>query len=385
MHRVHTYLSASFAAIFLAAVLMAIPVFSSSSSYVIAPTQGLVRDPSSYTLSPLRTSGTKIYDSSNNEVKLWGCDVILGDWSQYTSTDMNWIKSKGFNAVRIEVSWGRLEPNSPTEISTTQLTSYPCNLDHMVQIATDAELYVWIMLGMSPTYHTPSWLSSGTIYASGSTSGGTFNFLDTNAQTGIYNLYYFLSSRYKSYSNVMFEGLNELCCNTGDTTEMAGFRAWNDKWMRGVEDGEAGSGITHLKIIEFLENYGNPNLTQKLHLYPPYYDGTHSNVLLATHDYPIVHDSYWIGQTNTYCSTIYNACSAVNCPWMDTEFSQAEGGTQSSLNAACNAMKSNGIAGWGYFAYDQVGGSDYGYNYCINGAYSSSLLAILQPYMTQPT
>jgi hypothetical protein len=242
----------------------------------------------------------------------------------------------------------------------------------MVQWAANVGLYVILCPGASSTWRIPSWVPSGSITCPD--GGGSWSLTDSSTLTGIANLYAFMANRYASYSNVIFEGLNEM-----SGTDYTNFRTWNDNWVSAVEDNEGSN--SHLKIIQFLVNYNGAPMAGYLNLHPPYINGTHNNILMATHDYFLVNSANidnWAGQ-------IYSACQAVDCPWMDTEFSTAVGGTYSSLQIAAQAMAQSGVSGWGYFCYNAVGGNNYNSNWCINNPNNqATLLSILQPYMVQP-
>lgn len=319
-------------------------------------------------LSWLHTSGTKIYDSSGKEVKLWGAVIQTGDSTTYTQSDMQAIKNMGFNAIRIWVYWGQAEPSSSTVISTSQFTSTPFQIDNMVQWATNAGLYVIITVGGTQWWHIPSWVPTGNIYLT--SNGGYFSFTDSSTLTGVANLYAFMANRYKDYPNVIFEGLNEMV-----GSDYTNFRTWNNNWVSAVEANEGSN--SHLKIIEFLVG----GTTSTFNLYPPYITGTHNNILMATHDYFLVTSS----NPSSVASQLFSACQAVNSPWIDTEFSTAVGGTYSGLQTAIQTMTQTGISGWGYFCYNAPSGSDYSSNWCINNPTNqATLLSMLQPYMIQP-
>jgi hypothetical protein len=340
-------------------------------------TAGTINYPSaSYpSVSWLHTSGTYIYNSSG-QVNLWGVTLQTGDQRTYTQADMNAIKSMGFNMIRIWIVWNWVEPSGPTVTSTTVFTSAPFQIDNMIQWAANAGLYVDLCVGSSASYPIPSWVPTGNI----SFGSGSISWTDSNTLTGIYNLYYFMANRYASDSNVIFEGLNEMN-DANPSANAANFRSWNNNWVSAVEAGEGS--YSHLCIIEFAVDYNAGDVTDYLGLYPPYISGTHSNVLMATHDYFLVDSGWSLATDDSWASQIHSACSAVNCPWIDTEFSTAEGGNNAELNIACQAMTKNGVSGWGYFCYDAVGGSDYPDAWCINNpSYEATLLGILQPFMT---
>lgn len=324
----------------------------------------------------LHTSGTKIYDGSGNEVKLWGVVIQSGDQYVYSQNNLQEMKNMSFNAIRVWIKWGQVEPTGPTVTGTSFFTSKPWQIDNMVQWAANVGLYIILCVDVTSTWPKPSWVPNGNTQCPD--GGGSWSLTDNSTLTGIANLYAFMANRYASYSNVIFEGNNEMM---GTSSDMANFRAWNNNWISAVEANEGSN--SHLKIVQFLVNYMGGTTTAYLNAYPPYVSGTHSNVLLATHSYFLVKSS--IGSPSTIAPQIYSACQAVSTPWIDTEFSTATGGTYTGMNTACAAMTQNNISGWGYYCYDGPTGNNYNSAWCINNPkYKTTLLNILQPYMTQP-
>jgi aryl-phospho-beta-D-glucosidase BglC (GH1 family) len=324
----------------------------------------------------LHTSGTNIYDSNDNQVKLWGCVLQNGDGSTYTQADFQTIKNMGFNTIRMWLTWGLLEPTGPTVTDTRSLDSSPFQVDNYVQWATNAGLYVILCAGSSSTWRVPSWVPSGPITCPD--GGGSWSLTDSSTLTGIANLYGFIANRYSAYNNLIFEGLNEMSA-ANDAGDTLGFRNWNNNWLSAVEANEGGT--NHLKIIQFMVNYNGGTWTQYLNAYPPYTSGTHSNIVMATHDYFLVDSSQSSSTLNSWASQIFSLCQTANHPWMDTEFSTAiHGGGASALDAGCRAMTRNGISGWGYFCYN-IGNQPS--SYALPGG-QATILPILQPYMVQP-
>ena len=115
----------------------------------------------------------------------------------------------------------------------------------------------------------------------------------------------------------------------------------------------------------------------------PFITGTHANIMLATHDYPLVDGTANWAQScaQEWSTTIHNA----GYPWLDTEFSSAIGGGYGipGLTYAMQLYVTYGAAGWAYFAYDS--GATTFSNFNINNpANSATILSVIQPQMVQP-
>jgi aryl-phospho-beta-D-glucosidase BglC (GH1 family) len=122
----------------------------------------------------LRASGTKIIDSSGAPVQLTGYNVtgmestnpdgsdIPGKcnnaWRPLTSSEVQQIAGYGFNAVRLPIAWGNLEPTAPTLGAGGALvhhwnTAYVAALDS--EIAQLGQAHLVVVLDM----HQSSWSS----------------------------------------------------------------------------------------------------------------------------------------------------------------------------------------------------------------------------------
>lgn len=346
-------------------------VLGSESSTFALPNAGTVNY-STIGLSWLHTSGTHIYDAGGNQVKLWGVVFQTGDQTTYTQADMQKIKDWGFSTIRLWIYWGQVEPTGPAVTNTANFDSSPWQIDKMVQWAKNVGLYVILCPGVSSTWTKPSWVPDGDISAPD--GGGSWSLTDDATLTGVANLYAFMANRYASYSNVIFEGLNEM-----SGTDYTNFRTWNNNWVSAIEANEGST--SHLKIIQFLANYNGGTMQTYLNAYPPYVSGSHSNIVLATHDYFLVKDE----NRDSEAAQIKTIIQAANLPWVDTEFSTAVGGTYSGVQGAAAAMVANDISGWGYFCYNAPNGNNYNSNWAINNPNNqATILSILQPYMVQP-
>jgi hypothetical protein len=67
-----------------------------------------------------------------------------------------------------------------------------------------------------------------------------------------------------------------------------------------------------------------------------------------------------------------------NLPWVDTEFSQCQGGDLTGVSQAISLFNANNAAGWGYFCYDSIASSQSSWN-VNNPANTASILPILFP------
>ena len=73
----------------------------------------------------LHTCGIYICDANNAYRILHGVNVGLGDGSGYSSSDISYLKSLGFNSFRVFVYWGLLQPynSTPAGVDQTYFTS----------------------------------------------------------------------------------------------------------------------------------------------------------------------------------------------------------------------------------------------------------------------
>ena len=326
----------------------------------------------------LQTSGQNIYDSNGTQVKLYTLVIQDGDGNHVSQNDIQKIKNMGFNAIRVFIEWGYVQPNGPNSVNTAYFTqalgaspTIGVGLDYVVNWASALGMYVIICPGWSDSHSPPSWATSlsGPSYYE-LTNGILHNKL---IQSGIYYMYNWLGQHYASTSNVIFESFNEIATTTD--SDASSFATFNNGWINAIESGEGGN--SHLKIVELLMNWDNE---YNYVLLAPYVNGTHANILLGTHDYPFVDSTSdaALDFAQTYSSVIHSQ----NLPWIDTEFSTAVGGTYSSLDYAVSLLAQYNSTGWGYFCYDSSSTAEGNYN-INNPSNAASILPILQSIMIQ--
>ena len=277
----------------------------------------------------LHTSGLKIYDSSSKQVKIYGCHIFYGDGNHITLSDIQKVKSLGFNAVRLHIYWGVLQPTGPSSVNTAAFTSTSdvepagIGLDSIVNWCVQNGMYIILNLDWSSSWTAPSWassLSGGTGLTTGD-GGAAVNLLgNSQIQQGIYFIYNWMAQHYASNSNVIFESFNKLVDQTSPApaADISAFAAFNNGWVSSIESGEGT--YSHLIMVELLYDWSSYNYV----LTGPFINGSHANICLATHDYPLVDGTAsWALQCVTHWSS---TVSSAGYPWMDTEFSTAEGG-----------------------------------------------------------
>ena len=338
----------------------------------------------------LHTSGQNIYDSSGNQVKLYSVTIQDGDSNHITQTDMQNIKNMGFNAIREFIGYGLVQPNGPTSINTGYFngsgpSTMGTNLDTFISWAAKAGLYVILCPGWSSTWTPPQWalnLSNGTGLSNGD-GGGSVNFLyNSQIQAGVNYLYQWMGQHYASNSNVIFEGFNELA-TSNDADAGAAFANFNNGWISAIEQGEGSN--SHLKIVQMLLDAGSWTYITT----SPYVEGTHTNIILATHDYSPMNG--WTGSSAqiSYVETRYqglaSAVHSAGLPIMDTEWSKDTTQTnwQSFDQTLLGAFTSNNAAGWSYYCYDGSTSAQTGWN-LNTPAIASTVLPILQAAMIPP-
>jgi hypothetical protein len=321
----------------------------------------------------LHTSGQNIYDQNNNQIKLYTCVIQDGDGNTIKQTDVQNIKNMGFKAIRFFIYIGQITPTNPSTVNTAYFstgTGEPSGtaIDNLVKWCNTSGLYIMLCPCWTPTWDLPSWakVSGG---PTGCADGGSATTLET-LQPGINTLYTFLATRYGSYSNIIFESINELTTTIGNA-QFTYFPTFNNGWVSAIEANEGAT--SHLKVIQMMydwSSYNYPSLTSKSQLI----SGSHNNILCCTHDYPMVDGTQaqaadW---ANHWATAIHN----IGLPWIDTEFSTALGGTYTNLGYAISYYTQYNVAGWGYFCYDSQSSAEGNYN-IKNPTNAASILPIL--------
>ena len=310
------------------------------------------------------------------------CVIQDGDENHITQNDIQKIKNMGFNAIRIFIEWGNVQPDSPNSINTAYFTqasnaspTIGAGLDYVVNWASALGMYVVICPAWTPSWFPPLWATS-LDGLTGLTSGGLSTPVDmlynTTVQLGIFYMYNWMAQHYVSNSNVIFEGFNELSTSAPDDSAFASF---NNVWVSAIESGEGAN--SHLKIIELLYYW---DTAYNYVLSTSFVSGAHVNILLATHDYTLVNSASDVALdfAQTWSSTIHSQ----NLPWIDTEISTL-GGTYSGLSYAFSLLSQYNVTGWGYFCYDSKASQESNWN-VNNPNNSASILPILQTAMSQP-
>jgi hypothetical protein len=185
-----------------------------------------------------------------------------------------------------------------------------------------------------------------------------------------------MAKHYASNSNVIFESFNELSTTTD--SDASAFAAFNSGWINAIESGEGPN--NHIKIVQLLYRSSWTYI-----FLAPYVSGTHANVILATHSYPLVDAPLNIAQE--YALAYATAIHGQNLPWIDTEFGTAVNNAQSppgytGVSNAVSLMAQYNAVGWGYFCYDSSPYKEGNWN-INNPTNAASLLPILQPIMVK--
>lgn len=339
----------------------------------------------------LYTSGQNIYDSSGNQVKLYTLTIQDGDGNHIGQSDIQEIASMGFNSIRIFLEWGLIQPSGPSSVNTAYFTqggspTIGASVDNVVNWAAQNGMYVEICVDYSPTWTPPSWTGFS---SAGSDTIATDILNNANeSQSGINYLYQWMGQRYASNSNVIFEGFNEM---TVTYSSLGGtlFANFNNGWITAIEQGEGSN--SHLKIAEFLML--DPAYVEIFT--SPYVSNTHSNVLLATHNYEPM--SSWDPNSSSEGITYVlsreqaaaNAAHSAGYLWINTEWSKAtsQNQWQSFYQTVLQGFSQYNSAGWAYFCYDSNPNAEESLLTSWNLANSSTaaqVLPILSPYMVQP-
>jgi hypothetical protein len=150
---------------------------------------------------------------------------------------------------------------------------------------------------------------------------------------------------------------------------------FNNKWISAIEANEGP--VSHIKVLQICYDGTAWNYA----LNTPVLSGTHSNIILATHSYPLVRGDTSSLSIRTQCAANWaNFIHNQGYPWMDTEYSQTLGGGLSGLQEGTNLLNTYGAVGWGFFDYEASSNSSNGSN-VNNQTNAAQILPILQPYM----
>jgi aryl-phospho-beta-D-glucosidase BglC (GH1 family) len=330
----------------------------------------------------LQTSGRNIYDGNGAQVKLNACVIFDGDGAHIEQSDIQKIKDMGFNAIRLFIEWGNVQPaaNSVNTAYFTQASeaspTIGVGVDYVVNWAVNASMYVIICPGWSSYWAPPSWATSlsgsAGVTAPDAPDICVDAFYNSQVQSGIYYMYNWMAQHYAANSNVIFESFNELESESrpANSTERAAFAAFNNGWISAVESGEGAN--SHLKIVQMLCDWSQWNYV----LTGPFVDGSHSNIILATHSYPLVKSSPSLASQTARVWA--NAVHSQNLPWVDTEFGHCQGGDLTGVSQAISLFNGNNAAGWGYFCYSSTASSQSSWN-VNNPVSAASILPTLFP------
>lgn len=217
----------------------------------------------------LHTQGTKILNGLNQEVIFNSFDTktFVGYWSygaqqEFFPSDVQYIRSKGFNAIRISLSMDSMvyqqSPGTPTRFNY-----YPKFWQVLDGLVSAAERYgVWLIIDhatgqpyWSPYFNggdgngMPLWMydgswSYGTRYATTDYWKATHDFFDLsnptqeNVRTAFKTMWKDIALRYRDRANVLFSLINEplMDYRFSTTSEMLKFPDYYKSLMESTID-----------------------------------------------------------------------------------------------------------------------------------------------------
>jgi Cellulase (glycosyl hydrolase family 5) len=364
-------LSRNLLSLLLIAVVLASPVQASASQNKV---------------SWLHTFGRSIFDETGNTFRLYGVNFVYGEGQGLTLTDIKNAKDMGFNAFRLQVYWGLIQPLNEQlngvdqSYFTVGKPPLGVGLDTVVNWAVQENMYFIICLSWdAPWWPPPEWAFPGMSNDSQrfmGLIGGT----SAREKIGVLNTWKFIADRYKDVPNVIFELLNEPSVPVSSLASIP-YKTLNEQIISGIESVEKRS---HLVLVQLLMNDQNGSwiefTDEAAAINKP-------NVVWATHHYAPMnswnpsgrywHDSFrWNGQTYAEGwgnGTVYAAWRVVrvadrisswNAPWISTEMSKNL--TQSHWDqwyqVVLGVMASYHISGWAYFCYSRMVNTENGWN-----------------------
>jgi hypothetical protein len=296
-------------------------------------------------ISWLHTQGTNTFDEQGQQVKLYGANLGWGSGDGISLSDMQELKSLGFNTLRILMPWGRLQPKNETmagvdasyfNAGTSKFPLYH-GLDDVVNWAVQQNIYLTLGIYWSTSEPPPSWAFKG-ISNDSQRYEALIKGTATKERAGFANLWKYIATRYRNIPNVVFELLNEPNVPDNDASKIGSYyKAFNEAIISAIESVETRS---HLKLVQFLltanawqeildgsMDTSKPNVAWASHYYSPatnwdpngkYWQGSYT----------------WNGQTypegwangasyvTSRLSTVGNWIQARNKPWIITEFAK---------------------------------------------------------------
>lgn len=227
----------------------------------------------------LHTSGVYLYDESGQKINLYSMNFHYGGGQGLTLDDIQKVKALGFNAIRLHLYWGLIQPRdeSTNGIDVAYFTTgkAPLNhgLDEVVGWAEQENMYFIMNLAWTETWGPPAWAFKGV-----SDDNQRYAQLITGAaskeRTGVINTWAYIASRYQNVPNVIFELLNEPIVSDNSLAGVQ-YKNFNEQIISGIESTEV---KPHVKIIQLLLNDWEEILDTASDVDKP-------NVMWSTHRY----------------------------------------------------------------------------------------------------
>jgi len=326
----------------------------------------------------LHTSGTELYDSNNNLTRLYLAVIHDGQGFHVSQSDIQHIADMGFKGVRFFIYWGICQPtaNSITSAYFSSGTGEPGRnaIDDIVNWCYAAGLYVLLCPGWGSYWQPPTWaISASGLTCPDDPGGAHVDFLNSaTVQAGVNYLYSFMAQRYALYSNVMFESFNELESESRpcSASERQLFADFNNMWISAIEANEGST--SHIKVLQLFYDWNSVNYVVNT----PFLSGSHSNIILAVHSYPLAKSPY--SEVHRIGTAWANFAHGQNYPLTCTEGSNQQGGDLAQWASEIDLL---GFVGFGYFNFASPTDNQF---YNLNYAPSApAILAVLQPYMSR--
>lgn len=229
----------------------------------------------------LHTSGMNIYNSTGDRVNLYAANLIYGDGSGIRLSDIQNIKSLGFNAFRVFIHWKLMQPFNETlqGINQAYFTNSNAPLrtsfDQLINWSIQEKMYIILVIVWTETYTPPTW-AFPSVQNEDQRFTALFDETAIKEKIGLTNCYNFLANRYKEVPNIIFEILNEPSVVDSSKAGIA-YKSFNEDIITSMETAESNS---HVKIVELL--LLNPDWQEIVNTA---LDVNKPNVAWATHNY----------------------------------------------------------------------------------------------------
>jgi aryl-phospho-beta-D-glucosidase BglC (GH1 family) len=199
----------------------------------------------------ISTTGMVVYPNTG-KLQIAAINVQFGGGQGLTLSELQYIKSLGFNTVRLTVPLFSFLPTNNHEVRTAAFTTdlsigNTVGLDTYISMVKQAGLKTLLTLYTAEVGAYPSWAYVG-ITDQDLRHEREFT-VGTLEHDGVLNCWAAIADRYKGESSVMFEFLNEPAIKNRAGPMPTNYKNLAEAWVDRIVAVET---VNHLKIVELL-------------------------------------------------------------------------------------------------------------------------------------